>query len=106
MKLHKNSIAICPIISEIGGITEKVSAFLDFFLQPVVCNTPSYLKNTGELPELLSTIPITHETILFTIDVKSMYLSIPQEEGAWACLDYLQQHGPLPLPKPSLNTPF
>ena len=44
--LNKNPIAVRPIVSGIGGPTEKISSFLDYFLQPIVSKTPSYLKNT------------------------------------------------------------
>ena len=47
--LHKNPIAVGPIVSGIGGINEEISAFLDHYLQPIVFQTPSYLKNTKEL---------------------------------------------------------
>ena len=105
-KLHKNPIAVRPIVSGIGGPTEKISSFLDHYLQPVVCKTPSYLKNTKELLTILNSTTITDNTILCTIDVKSLYLSIPQEEGTTACLKYLEQHGPLPLPKGALKHLF
>ena len=50
-KLHKTPISVRPIVSGTGGITEKVSAFLDHFLQPLLTNIPSYLKNSTELIE-------------------------------------------------------
>ena len=102
-KLHKNPIAVRPIVSGIGGPTEKISSFLDHFLQPIVSKTPSYLKNTKELLSILNSTQITNDTILCTIDVKSLYLSIPQDEGTTACLDHMEKHGPLPLPREALK---
>lgn len=36
-----------PIVSAIGSLTEKISAFIDFFLQPLVCSLPSYQRYNG-----------------------------------------------------------
>ena len=97
-KLHKNPIAVRPLVSGINGLTEKVSEFLDHFLQPIVTHIPSYLKNTTDLLTELDNIPITEHTILCTVDVKSLYLCIPQEEGTEACLSHLEREDKLPLP--------
>ena len=105
-KLHKTPIAVRPIVSGINGLTEKVSEFLDYFLQPIVTHIPSYLKNTRDLLTELENIPITNHTILCTVDVKSLYLCIPQEEGTEACLSHLEREDKLPLPRDTLKHLF
>ena len=95
-KLHKNPI---PIVSGIGGITERISSFLDHFLQPVLITIPSYLKNSSELIELIKDTHIHTNDILVTVDVSSLYLNIPQEEGTQAVVNLLEERGALPLPK-------
>ena len=95
-KLHKNPISVRPIVSGIGGITERISSFLDHFLQPVLITIPSYLKNSSELIELIKD---THIHTNVTVDVSSLYLNIPQEEGTQAVVNLLEERGALPLPK-------
>ena len=104
-KLHKTPISVRPIVSGTGGITEKVSAFLDHdhFLQPLLTNIPSYLKNSTELIELISSMSVSVDDILVTIDVSSLYLNIPQEEGVTVTLDFMEAEGALPLPRPVLE---
>ena len=48
-KIHKGVLPPPgrPIISAIGSSTEKISEFLDFFLQPSLPLIPSCVKDTG-----------------------------------------------------------
>ena len=103
-KIHKDPITVRPIVSCINGITEKISAFLDHYLQPLVTRTPAYLKNTAELLDLIKSTSIQSTSILCTVDVKSLYLSIPQSEGTQACLTHLEETQTLPYPKRPPNT--
>ena len=105
-KLHKTPIAVRPIVSGVNGLTEKLSAFLDYHLQPVVTKTPSFLKNTKELLTLLDNLILPSDFIFCTVDVSSLYLSIPQEEGTEACLSQLMSENRMPLPQNILKQMF
>lgn len=98
-KLHKNPYAERPIVSGCDGITENVSAYLDHILKPLMKEIPSYLKNTYQLLEELDSTIFPSECILCTIDVVSLYPSIPQKEGTESCLNMLEDHNLLPFPK-------
>lgn len=37
-KAYKDVPPGTPVVSAIGSLTEKISAIIDFFLQPVVCS--------------------------------------------------------------------
>ena len=83
-KIHKNILPPPgrPIISAIGSPTEKISEFLDFFLQPLLTSIPSYVKDTGHFLHLLQNIgPLPHGTLLVTYDVTSLYTNIPLPEA-------------------------
>ncbi len=45
-----------PIVAAIGSLTEQISAFVDFHLQPLVTSLPSYIKNTMEFIELMKNV--------------------------------------------------
>lgn len=50
-KIHKKFTDVPPgrpIISAIGSMTEKISAFVDHHLQPLVISLPSYVKDSME----------------------------------------------------------
>lgn len=80
-KLHKNPTDVRPIVSGCGGPTEKLSAFVDYFLQPLVLQVPSYIRDSKSLIARLEKLKLDDAIQLVSIDVKSLYLHIPQDEG-------------------------
>ena len=42
-KIHKNSIPDRPVVNSIGSIIEKISAYIDEHLRPLVPRIPSYI---------------------------------------------------------------
>ena len=86
-KIHKNPIAVRPIVSGCGGPTEKISQLIDLHLKQHVPKIRSYIRDSGHLISLLESTPIPKDCILVTIDVKSLYLNIPHEDGITAVLN-------------------
>ena len=87
-KIHKDKINPPgrPIVSGNGCPTERISQFVDFFLQPGVKNIRSYIKDTTHFLSVLSNIDTLEEgAILVTLDVSSLYTNIPNSEGTEAC---------------------
>ena len=79
-KIHKNVLPPPgrPIISAIGSPTEKISEFLDHFLQPFLADMPSFVKDTGHFLYILSKLGLLPQnTILVTLDVTSLYTNVP-----------------------------
>ena len=90
-KIHKNPIAVRPIVSGCGGPTERISQLVDLHLQlvdlhlkPFVSKVESYIRDSGHLINILQKTKIPTNSILATIDVKALYLNIPHEEGIQA----------------------
>ena len=81
-KLHKNPYGIRPIVP-----TERVSAFLDHIIKPLVPTTPSYIKDSSHIIALLECTNVPQDALLVTIDVSSLYTNIPRDEGTDACLE-------------------
>ena len=52
---------------------------------------PAYLKDTTHFISEISDIPVQNDTWLVTVDVKSLYTNIPNEEGIQACYEAWQQ---------------
>ena len=80
-KIHKNPIAVRPIVSGCGGPTERISQLVDLHLKPFVPKIESYIRDSGHLINILQETIIPTNSILATIDVKALYLNIPHEEG-------------------------
>ena len=90
-KIHKTPMGIRPIVSSCDCPTENISQFLDYWLQPIMRNLPSFLKDTSQLINELRQLSVEPNTILVTIDVKSLYTCIPHLEGIQACIEALQK---------------
>ena len=73
-KLHKRGCPGRPVISGCNTPTEKISAFVDHHLKPLVAAVPSYVKDTNDFLKKLrdiSTLP--SGAIMVTIDVVGLY---------------------------------
>ena len=105
-KLHKTPHGIRPIVSGCNGPTERISAFLDHIIKPLVPTTPSYIKDSPHLISLLENTPIPKNAILATIDVSSLYTNIPQDEGKQACLDAIEAAEASHIPRDILGQLF
>ena len=91
-KIHKPNIPGRPIISGCGSPTEKISKYLDHYLRPIVEKSNSYIKDTTHFLQKIFSIQdtIPPKAWLVTLDVKSLYTNIPQDEGIEICLNNLQ----------------
>ena len=72
----------CPVISNCGNPTKKVSEFLDHHLQPVMKEGKSYIKDTADFLHKVKDLDrIPDGAILVTTDVFGLYPSIPHTKG-------------------------
>jgi len=71
-----------PIVSGIGGPTEKLSKLTDYWLQPAVKVIPSYIQDTTHFLQTIeswnSRGPLPRECLFVTIDVVGLYIPIFQ----------------------------
>ena len=82
-------MGIRPIVSSCDSITEKVSQFVDKWLQSYVKNLPSYVKDTISHIEATK---LSANCKLASIDVSSLYSNIPHEEGVPSALHFLKSN--------------
>ena len=88
-KIHKNAEPppVRPIVSSIRAPTERISAFVDIVLKPLVKSLPSYIKDTKDFVAKLKSLPgpLSPNSLLFTMDVVGLYNNIPHWDGLKAC---------------------
>ena len=89
-KIHKNPPSARPIVSGCDGPTEKISAYLDHWLQPLAKSLPSYIKDTKEFVKYTESTKLPKDCILCTLDVSSLYTNIPTEDGIHAALQAIE----------------
>ena len=70
-------------MSSVNCHTEKISGYVDHHLQPFNKELESYVKDTTDFVKKIEALPVEpNETpILVTMDVKSLYTNIPNDEG-------------------------
>ena len=82
-----------PILSANQCPTERLSAFVDIWLQPIMTNLPTFIKDTGHLIQTLknwSPPDPTKQYYIASFDVVSLYTQIPNEQGLRAVKEALQ----------------
>ena len=77
-------------------------------MQPHLPLIDSYLRDSRSLIGLIENIQFPPDVLLVTIDVKSLYLNIPQDEGVKVCLDRIYgdstELDPPPFPRSLAQT--
>ena len=81
-KIHKEGMPGHTVVSSVSIPTEKISAFVDKFLKPMVQELPSYIKDTIHFLQKIDKVgEISKDTYMVTLHVKSLYTNIDNEEG-------------------------
>ena len=103
-KIHKNLNPPPgrPIVSANGCPTEKISQFVDHFLNPTTFTLPSYVKDTTHFLLKLSRLGrLSPNCLLATMDVTSLYTNINTDIGIDAVRRTLERTRRDPNLKPS-----
>jgi hypothetical protein len=75
-KIHKPEITGRPIIAGIHGPLERISAYVDYFLKPIVIKQSTYVKDTSDFINKIEQTRVSQHAILVTADICSMYTNI------------------------------
>ena len=86
-KMHKEGTPYRVIISGLNHPTENIAEYAEKQLQDHVKSLPSFIKDTTDFINKINELqqPLPENSILFCMDVKSLYPSVPKEEGLQAC---------------------
>ena len=93
-KIHKNQDPVPgrPIVSANNCPTERISAFADIFLKPMVQKSDSYVKDTSDFIRKVEGLEsLTPTCIIGTLDVTSLYTNIPNDEGINCIYEMLKE---------------
>ena len=92
-KIHKPDNPGRPIVSSIGCHTQNISQYVDHYLQPINKSLPSYVKDTTNFLTKLDELPeeLPDNTLMVTMDVRSLYTNVPNNEGINAVKHYLRK---------------
>ena len=92
-KIHKKGNPGRPVIDSLNCHSTKLSKYVDFHLQPIVKDLKSYTKDSTDTINKLRKIQgqIKKDDILVTMDVRSLYTNIPNDEGIQAVRQKLNE---------------
>lgn len=97
-----------PIISANDCPVEKLSEYVDFFLQPFVTEQHTYIKDTSDFIRKVESLRIPSEAIIITLDYESMYTNIVHDEAVEAVRKTLIQNNKYQnvkgIQRPSINS--
>ena len=89
-KVHKKGVPGRPLVSACGSATEGMSEIVDFFLHPYIPTIPSSIKDTDDfIRRIRNIIHLPSDVLLVTLDVVSLYPSIPHDFGLCALKNFL-----------------
>ena len=80
-KIQKENNPGRPVINPINCHTSEISRFVDHHLQPLVTEILSYITDKNDFINKINNFPAPPSSLLVTMDVKSLYTSIPNNEG-------------------------
>jgi len=87
-KIHKKDCPLRPIVSQIDSPTYNLSKFLDYLLTTAEKSISNLLQDTTKFLQYVELLPPTSvDTILFTIDVVSLYTVLPHD----MCIKYVTE---------------
>ena len=80
-KIHKPNNPERAVTNSFKCQTLEISRFLDHHLQPVVKQIPLYMQDTNRFINKVNNFSVPVNSILFTMNVRSLYTSTPNNEG-------------------------
>lgn len=69
-----------PIVSAQGSVLENISKYVDSLLQPHVLQITFYIKDTSDFIQKIEYCSNPEQSVLLSLDVVSLYTSIPHDE--------------------------
>ena len=101
-KIHKPGNPGRPIVSACNCPTSNISAYLDSVMAPLVKQLPTYVKDSSHALQILESFSFTgSHRYLFTMDIRSLYTVIPNNDGLQALKYHLDLR---PEQQPPANT--
>ena len=73
---------------------ENISSYVDSILKPHMESLPSYVKDTSDFITKIQNLKgIPQNAFLVTLDVTSLYINIPHDDGIKVCDHFMSEGG-------------
>ncbi|XGW09626.1 hypothetical protein V3C99_011701 [Haemonchus contortus] len=87
-----SSVKVRPIISCVGGPTDRIAWFLNVILTQLLRFIPSHLTNTHMFLDQLRRVRLSETCAMESFDVESLYTNVSNDAAMEAVLELLSQH--------------
>ena len=92
-KIHETGNPGRPVVSSVNCHTNTISKYANFHLRQIVKNIPSYVGDTTDFLQKLDKVKnVPNDCLLVALDVKSLYINIPNNEGIKAAREAYDNH--------------
>jgi hypothetical protein len=89
-KVHKPGVPGRPVVSGCSTPTDKLSKFVDYYLQPLMKHIPSHTMDTSDFLRTIGNYGKVPDNAIFVcLDVVALYPSIPIDDGLEALRAFL-----------------
>jgi hypothetical protein len=91
-KLHKPKLGIRPIINCKNHVTEKIRILIDLILKPLLMDSESFLKDSSQLFQIVTSIKIVDKINLYSCDYEAAYTYIELQNAINIIMDIIKDH--------------
>ncbi|XP_053699154.1 uncharacterized protein LOC128746132 [Sabethes cyaneus] len=84
-KIHKQNRPLRPVVATIGSVTYNIAKYLASVIGKIVGHNDFHVHNSFQFAEQVTGVQIAEEDVLFSLDVTSLFTSIPIDH-AMECL--------------------
>ena len=103
VKIHKPGNPLRPIVSCIDSPCHRLAQYLTKVLNPLAGKTPSFVKDSKHLVNILKEVQTEEQDIMVSFDVESLFTNVPTDETLEILKELLDKDDSLssrtPIPK-------
>ncbi|KAK6763666.1 hypothetical protein RB195_024115 [Necator americanus] len=81
-----------PIISSVGGPTDRIGWFLNTIFAQVLSHIPAHLTNTRMFLDHLRTAQLTRDCVMESFDVEALYTNVSNDSAIQAMFELLKEN--------------
>ncbi|EYB97674.1 hypothetical protein Y032_0138g2050 [Ancylostoma ceylanicum] len=90
--MSADTFKIRPIISCVGGPTDRISWFLNKIVSPLIRKVPRHLSNTCEFIDQLRNAHFEQNSVIESFDVTSLYTNVQDSDALQALSEMLDKY--------------